>query len=371
MAIRQFEFTVSDSGITPATEQRVSIQTEHAAAELCFTLHSDLFAKLNEEKENGKAVYRFDCYDSAGGSVKTESLELTENVVKLTVGESITRHGGKVAVYLVITVINSEGKTVLEFLSAPARLRIEQIPSTVSNNGESKESFSTLAEATRKYALEAKEAKSKAEDVKNELLASVDQSFKPESENAQSGKAVAEAISDKATYAEVASGFQSIQSDINKKAEKTEVDKLSEDLSSAESRINGVEENIDTVTEDVSGKMDKFGDYDESAKAIYVGKEFNIRSSYSGNQLAFHENGVGLATGGDFLKLHANNVTIELMQDRVNLIDASTYPEKPMSITGVKAPDGTDSTAAVNLEYLNGVVGDINSVLSQLVETEE
>lgn len=206
----------------------------------------------------------------------------------------------------------------------------------------------------------------------------VDQSFKPESENAQSGKAVAEAISDKATYADVASELQSIQSDINKKAEKTEVDKLSEDLSSAESRIDGVRQSLNTVTgnlnaitEDMSGKMDKFGDYDESAKAIYVGKEFNIRSYGSGNQLYFHENGAAFATNGDSMTLHANNVNLELQQDRVNLRDASTYPEKPMSITGVKAPDGTDLTAAVNLEYLNGVVGDINSVLSQLVETEE
>lgn len=169
MAIRQFEFTVSKSGITPATEQRVSIQTEHAAAELSFKLDKDLFTELSKEKESGRAVYRFDCYDSVGGSVKTESRELTENVITLTVGESITRHGGKVAVYLVITIINTDGTTRVEFLSAPARLRIERIPDAVSDNGDSKESISTIFEVTKKYASEVEEARDQTVAAQREL----------------------------------------------------------------------------------------------------------------------------------------------------------------------------------------------------------
>ena len=46
MAVRKFEFTVKEDGIVPATEQKVSIQTEHAATELVFSIEDKLFTKL-------------------------------------------------------------------------------------------------------------------------------------------------------------------------------------------------------------------------------------------------------------------------------------------------------------------------------------
>lgn len=356
MAIRQFEFTVTDNGITPATEQKVSIQTEHAAAELCFTLQSDLFAKLNEE--NGTAVYRFDCYDGVGGNVKTESRELTENVVKLTVEESITRHGGKVTVYLVITVINSEGKTSLEFLSAPARLRIEQIPNAVSDNGESKESFSTLAEVTKKYASEAAEAKDETLAVKNELE---------------------KAISEKADSEEVASELEAIKTSLDGKAEQTDVEKLETNLINTDAHIDYVEEKTDDVistvtslSDAVSSKMDKFGSYYQYAtsKGIRIEAPFYISES-QGSAIGFQENRTIIYSHGGPLSLGTTNGHIVIDENQIDLVDSSTYPVLPIRLTGVKTPDSTNLNDAVNVEYINNTIGDINSVLSKLVNTEE
>lgn len=185
MAVRKFEFTVKEDGIAPATEQKVSIQTEHAATELVFSIEDKLFTKLQTEKGSGSLVYRFDCYDSSGGTVSTDASPLESKTVTLSVGESITRHGGKAAVYLVITAYGADNKTTLELLSYPARLRFENIPEAGADNGASRESFSTLAstakgaaenaaasaEAAAESAASAADAKAAAEEAKTQTAA--------------------------------------------------------------------------------------------------------------------------------------------------------------------------------------------------------
>ncbi len=185
MAVRKFEFTVKEDGIAPATEQKVSIQTEHAATELVFSIEDTLFTKLQTEKGSGSLVYRFDCYDSSGGTVSTDASPLESKTVTLSVGENITRHGGKAAVYLVITAYGADNKTTLELLSYPARLRFENIPEAGADNGTSRESFSTLAntakgaaenaaasaDAAAESAASAAEAKAAAEEAKAQTAA--------------------------------------------------------------------------------------------------------------------------------------------------------------------------------------------------------
>lgn len=210
MAIRTINYSVSSDGISPKTEQRAGLQSEHAVTQLVFTLDNTLYQALLDEKQDGDTlVYRFDCIDSTGGTVRTESAELTNSVITFTVGENLTRNGGKARVYLVISRYNAEEETEIEMLSFPARLRFENVPA--SDNGNSRESLSALAEAAKnaakrseqsaesakQSAAAAAEAQNNAEAVLlavEEKLDVIDQTYTPDSENAQSGKAVAEAV---------------------------------------------------------------------------------------------------------------------------------------------------------------------------------
>lgn len=152
MAVRKFEFTVKEDGITPATEQRAGIQSEHGATRLVFNIDDKLYANLLTEKGGNSLVYRFDCYDSVGGTVRSDTKALESPTVSFDIGENLTRHGGRAAVYLIVSVYNSDDKTELELLSYPAKLRFESIPPAGSDNGEEHESFSTLAEVAKNSA---------------------------------------------------------------------------------------------------------------------------------------------------------------------------------------------------------------------------
>lgn len=157
MAIRTINYSVSSDGISPKTEQRAGLQSEHAVTQLVFTLDNTLYQALLDEKQDGDTlVYRFDCIDSTGGTVRTESTELTDSVITFTVGENLTRNGGKARVYLVISRYNAVEETEIEMLSFPARLRFENVPA--SDNGNSRESLSTLTEAAKNAAKRSKES---------------------------------------------------------------------------------------------------------------------------------------------------------------------------------------------------------------------
>lgn len=159
MAIRTISYSVKNDGISPNTEQQAGLQSEHAVTQLVFTLDSTLYqALLREKGETDTLVYRFDCCDSMGGSVKTEPSALTSDTVTFTVGENLTRSGGKARVYLVISRYNAEEKTETELLSFPAKLRFENVPETDSDNGNSRESLSTLTEAAKNAAARAEQS---------------------------------------------------------------------------------------------------------------------------------------------------------------------------------------------------------------------
>ena len=159
MAIRTISYSVKSDGISPNTEQQAGLQSEHAVTQLVFTLDSTLYqALLSEKGETDTLVYRFDCCDSMGGAVKTQPSALTSDTVTFTVGENLTRSGGKARVYLVISRYNAQEKTETELLSFPAKLRFENVPETDSDNGNSRESLSTLTEAAKNAAERAKQS---------------------------------------------------------------------------------------------------------------------------------------------------------------------------------------------------------------------
>ena len=241
MAIKTIEYKVTLCGITPATEQFAGTQGDHKVMEIKFLLTDELYSAAITAASNGKLMYRFDIYDGQGGIWSSEAAELNTSSVGIELEERHTRHGGKVTAYLVITSLSADNETDIELYTFPARLRFNDRLSGIAQEGESYESITGLAEVAKTKADEAlqsansaaksvnniseiidsavsdavdkaseqaeiaAEHREKAEtaasnadnalkDINGAIASSTDQTYNANSKNAQSGKAVAEAV---------------------------------------------------------------------------------------------------------------------------------------------------------------------------------
>ena len=172
MALRTIDYTVSLSGISPATQQFGGVQGEHNATELKFTLKADLLASIKAQAGENEVVYRFDVYDGAGGLTSTDSAPLTDSPPIYLLENKVSRMGGHVQVFLIITEIK-DGETQMDLYSFPAVLRLKEKQEGEVSDAENYESISTLAEVAKESAsiaessaAIAKEAQIKTEESK-------------------------------------------------------------------------------------------------------------------------------------------------------------------------------------------------------------
>lgn len=166
MAIRTINYTVSVGGITPTSQQFGGTQGDHNAVELKFTLDTELYNNVTANAE-GTVYYRFDGYDGSGGVKSTEPAPLDDNVCTYGLEEWITRYGGKVQVYLVLTDITDT--TEMELYSFPAVLNLKDRPDGHSVDGGDYESISTLYEGAKASADKAEDAATRAEQVFDDI----------------------------------------------------------------------------------------------------------------------------------------------------------------------------------------------------------
>ena len=166
MAIKEISYSVSVAGISPATEQHGGTQSEHRAVKLIFNIDDELRAKIAEQSESGKAVYRFDAYDGEGGLVPGAPRELgADTVPEFYLEQWLTRAGGKIRIYLVITAIEN-GTTEMELYSFPARLVLNNLPNAnLLNDADNLESVSVAAQNAIDAAKEASEVSHSAKEV--------------------------------------------------------------------------------------------------------------------------------------------------------------------------------------------------------------
>ena len=241
MAIREYEFEVYSDGIFPYTEVRVGTQGENSASRLKFSIDNTFYTQLSSGLKTGEVLlYRFDCYDGAGEMIGLDPQPLTSNTVYLNLSEGITRNGGKLAIYFTVTKLTADYKTEYELISAPARLRIENMPFRRAD--ENAESLSVITQeakdAAKKASDECAAAKQIAQSVRDDADSGLfkgekgdkgdkgdtgakgdkgdkgekgdtpptDQTYSAVSENAQSGKAVAQALSEAKSYTDTKIG---------------------------------------------------------------------------------------------------------------------------------------------------------------------
>ena len=155
MAIKTIEYKVNIAGITPATEQFGGMQGDHKVTMIEFVTDDLLNDEITDyaEEINGKAMYRFDVYDGEGSIWSSEPKELEDYTLSMELEERHTRHGGKVTIYLVFTVLSSDCETEIELYSFPAVLRLKNRPEGTYQDGENYESVTSLAEVAKSNAL--------------------------------------------------------------------------------------------------------------------------------------------------------------------------------------------------------------------------
>ncbi len=252
MAIKTIEYEVNIAGITPATEQFAGTQGDHRVTNLEFVLSQDLYDDITHITTH-KVAYRFDVYDGEGGIWQSEVKKLSAERIGIELEERHTRYGGKVVVYLVITALSADGETEVELYSFPATLRLNNRHEGEYRDGENYESVTGLAEVVRlkadEAAVQAESAQvsaSAAADALNDINAAIedstDQTYNATSKNAQSGKAVADAIRPLMTHLNNLYEFVAIMDEdiailYNNKVNKAYVDDLIGDI---ESLLGGI-----------------------------------------------------------------------------------------------------------------------------------
>lgn len=170
MAIKTIEYEVNINGIAPATEQFGGTQGDHRVTRLLFNLNDHVRDKIEDAAVAacGKAMYRFDVYDGEGGIWQSESAEL-DFTVGIELEEKHTRHGGKITVYLVLTALSADNNTEKELYSFPAVLRLKNRPEGTHQDGESYESVTSLAEAAKSNALAAEKSNKELQCIAAEI----------------------------------------------------------------------------------------------------------------------------------------------------------------------------------------------------------
>ena len=162
MSIRKINYYISESEITPSAIQYGGIQGDHNATTLVYNIDEQFKAALS--RYQGYALsYRFDVYDGAGHMHQTPPQAIPETISfipELPLTEALTRHGGELYIFLVITQTLDDGETNLEIYSFPAIIRLKQRPL-----GDSDNTYRSVTSLADKVAQDEKKVRKYLEDV--------------------------------------------------------------------------------------------------------------------------------------------------------------------------------------------------------------
>ena len=183
MAVRKYYFIVGAETLAPSMITRGGVQGEHNATEIIFKMDSSLISALNKLTAEGKTFhYRFDGYDGAGGKMPpTQPISFvpgeidTETEFSYSLEHQLTKCGGTVQIFFVITLVDSEN-TEFELYAYSVKMTLKALPTGKDTKKEEYESISTLAVITKENAEKAAsasvlaiEAQGKTEDARAAL----------------------------------------------------------------------------------------------------------------------------------------------------------------------------------------------------------
>ena len=309
MAIKTIKYNVNIVGITPATEQFGGMQGDHKVTMIEFVTDDLLNDEITDyaEEINGKAMYRFDVYDGEGSIWSSEPKELEDYTLSMELEERHTRHGGKVTIYLVFTVLSSDCETEIELYSFPAVLRLKNRPEGTYQDGENYESVTSLAEVAKSNALAAEKTNKELQA----FAAQIEDKLKNGEFDGKDGVSVTHSFDGTILKMTSASGT-------------TEIDLKGEKGDKGD-------------TPDVSGFVEKVNVTDGFARIYAASNAGDITlNADSGSPVAFNH-GIGI---GDI--------------------------PRRRSTGNIMTPAPTIDLDCVNKKYVDDLVGDIDSALTEL-----
>ena len=175
MSIRTIRYTVTAAGISPATVQKGGLQGEHRATELVFSFNENFRNQLKDMREPDGIedfYYRFEAHTGGGAKgitdeqilyVRQFANEANPLTVTYPLENWLTRDGGTIRVYLVISYVNTENKeTLMDLYTYPALLRLDAVPDAEFTDGENYESLTTLSIVAKDSAARAEAAANNA-----------------------------------------------------------------------------------------------------------------------------------------------------------------------------------------------------------------
>ena len=174
MATDTISYTVSKTGISPATKQFGGVQGGHNVYTVVFTIANDLWNEVQGDLgENDIVGYRFVLKNGGGEVMSVFGGRLISKVVTVDIDEFLTRYGGEAEITLVITRYSAGVEN--EPYSFPALLKfkgriagargLEEYQSILSI----KEEVENTAEGVEKYVYEAKGYAEEAEALRDEV----------------------------------------------------------------------------------------------------------------------------------------------------------------------------------------------------------
>lgn len=159
MSTRKIEYEVAPDGITPSSEQFGGSQQDHNTTTLKFKLKDELWRSIvNDAGVSDRLVYHFIAFDGEGKKWEGETSEFNKsynNVIPtFPLQKRLTKMGGKIKVYLIITVIH-EDETSEELYSFPALLYLKDVPNDYRDDGKY-QSMATMEDVAKRSAESAK-----------------------------------------------------------------------------------------------------------------------------------------------------------------------------------------------------------------------
>ncbi len=181
MAIRTVTYTVSKSGIVPAVVQNGGLQGEHKATELVFSFEENFRTHLgNLRVPDGvnDFYYRFEAHNGAGLKDITEPKVLKvgqEGVsVSYELEKWLTREGGNIRVYLVISYVDTQNdENLMDIFTYPALLHLENVPEGELYDGTTQEGIAEIVLAAKNAAKRAEESVERAAEKEYECTNSM------------------------------------------------------------------------------------------------------------------------------------------------------------------------------------------------------
>lgn len=181
MAIRTVTYTVSESGIVPAVVQNGGLQGEHKATELVFYFEENFRTHLgNLRVPDGvnDFYYRFEAHNGAGLKDITEPKVLSVRQEGVSVSYELenwlTREGGNIRVYLVISYVDTQNdENLMDIFTYPALLRLENVPEGELYDGTTQEGIAEIVLAAKSAAKRAEESVERAAEKEYECTNSM------------------------------------------------------------------------------------------------------------------------------------------------------------------------------------------------------